>query len=433
MKRIQLLLCYIVAIFMLSANAAWAQYVKVTAKSGAVSWIPIRLSSSSSGYEIPYNAINKDTGGSIDLSQVWSASGGNGTYYQVTSIGAEAFINCIGLTSVTIPSSVRTIKTSAFLGCTGLTSIEIPYSVVSIENSAFSGCTGLTKVIARDIAAWCNISFETANANPLYYAHHIYSDENTEITNLIISSNARKIGDFAFMNCIGLTFAFIPSSVSSIGNQAFMNCSRLFIVLIPSSVSSIGNQAFAYCSGLTSIEFPASVRSIGHGAFYNCSGLTSVTSSITNVFATGSQAFYGCSNATLYVPAASLTKYQNATDWKYFNAIIPYSPILFSCNNKGKVLVNGKEELTNVYKKINIYDGLDNTFVFQPDDDYELRQVLIDGQDAMGSIVNNQLTVALHGGSKMIVMFNQRGYDVNGDRRVDISDVVTLVNMILGQ
>ena len=84
-------------------------------------------------------------------------------------------------------------------------------------------------------------------------------------------------------------------------------------------------------------------------------------------------------------------------------------------------------------KKINIYDGLDNTFVFQPDDDYELRQVLIDGQDAMGSIVNNQLTVALHGGSKMIVMFNQRGYDVNGDRRVDISDVVTLVNMILGQ
>ena len=221
MKRIQLLLCYIVAIFMLSANAAWAQYVKVTAKSGAVSWIPIRLSSSSSGYEIPYNAINKDTGGSIDLSQVWSASGGNGTYYQVTSIGAEAFINCIGLTSVTIPSSVRTIKASAFSGCTGLTSIEIPYSVVSIENSAFSGCTGLTKVIARDIAAWCNISFETANANPLYYAHHIYSDENTEITNLIISSNARKIGDFAFEFCDSLEKAVIPESVVYIGEDCF--------------------------------------------------------------------------------------------------------------------------------------------------------------------------------------------------------------------
>lgn len=117
MKRILLLLCYIVAIFMLSANAAWAQYVKVTAKNGSVSWIRITLSSSSSGYEIYSNAINKDTGGSIDLGQVWTLSGGRGTHYNVTSIGAEAFINCIGLTSVTIPSSVRTIKTSAFSGC----------------------------------------------------------------------------------------------------------------------------------------------------------------------------------------------------------------------------------------------------------------------------------------------------------------------------
>lgn len=433
MKRIQLLICYIVAIFMLSANAAWAQYVKVTAKNGSVSWIRITLSSSSSGYEVSPNAISKGTGGSIDLSQVWSISGGRGIYYQVTSIGAEAFSNCVGLTSVTIPSSVRTIKESAFSGCTGLTSIEIPYSVVSIGNSAFSGCTGLTKVIARDITAWCNISFQSANANPLYYASHIYSNENTEITNLIIPSSARKIGDYAFMNCIGLTFAFIPSSVSSIGNQAFQNCSGLSSIKIANGVTSIGIQAFAHCSGLSSIEFPASVRSIGRGAFYGCSGLTSVTSSITNVFATGSLAFDGCNNATLYVPAASLNKYKTTVDWNRFKTIIPYSPMLFSCNNKGKVLVNGKEELTNVYKKINIYDGLDNTFVFQPDDDYELRQVLIDGQDAMGSIVNNQLTVALHGGSKMIVMFNQRGYDVNGDRRVDISDVVTLVNMILGQ
>ncbi len=433
MKRIQLLLCYIVAIFMLSANAAWAQYVKVTAKNGAVSWIPITLSISGSNIEISPNAISKGTGGSIDLSQVWFRTGGNGTRYNVTSIGAEAFSNCIGLTSVTIPSSVRTIKESAFSGCTGLTSIEIPYSVVSIGNSAFVGCTGLTKVIARDITAWCNISFGTANANPLYYASHIYSNENTEITDLIILSSARKIGDYAFMNCIGLTSLIIPSSVSSIGNQAFMNCSRLSSIKISYGVTSIGQQAFAYCSGLSSIEFPASVRSIGFGAFYNCRGLTSVTSSITNVFATGSQAFYGCSNAILYVPAASLTKYQNTTDWKSFRTIIPYSPMLFSCNNKGKVLVNGKEELTNVYKKINIYDGLDNTFVFLPNENCQVRQVLIDGQDVMGSMVNNQLTVTLHGGSKMLVMFNQRGYDVNGDGNVNISDVVTLVNMILGQ
>lgn len=59
--------------------------------------------------------------------------------------------------------------------------------------------------------------------------------------------------------------------------------------------------------------------------------------------------------------------------------------------------------------------------------------MLIDGKDVMYSVINDQLTVTLQGGSKMIVMFNQRGFDVNGDRKVDISDVVKLVNIILGQ
>lgn len=433
MKRIQLLICSLLAIFMLSANTAWAQYVKVTAANGTVSWIPITLSSSSSGYEISTGAISTNTSGSIDLSQVWSRSGGSGTHYTVTSIGAEAFSNCSGLTSVTIPSSVKSIKSGAFSGCTGLTSIEIPNSVTSIGGSAFKDCTGLTKVIARDIAAWCNISFETANANPLYYARHLYSNENTEIKSLNFPASVTKIGNYAFMYCSGLTTLFIPSNVSNIGNQAFSYCRGLASIKFSYGVTTIGNQAFFSCSGLTSIEFPASVKSIGKQAFTDCSGLTSVTSLITNVFETGTQAFLGCSNATLYVPKASLTKYQNAVDWKRFKTIIPYSPLLFSCNNKGKVLVNGKDEFTNVYKKINVNDGLENTFVFQPNENCELRQVLIDGKDVMYSVINDQLTVTLQGGSKMIVMFNQRGFDVNGDRKVDISDVVKLVNIILGQ
>ena len=55
-----------------------------------------------------------------------------GTAYSVTSIGEQAFEDCSGLTSVTIPNSVTSIGEQAFDCCSGLTSVTIPNSVTSI-------------------------------------------------------------------------------------------------------------------------------------------------------------------------------------------------------------------------------------------------------------------------------------------------------------
>ena len=111
----------------------------------------------------------------------------NSNTYSVTSIGSDAFQNCSGLTSVTIPNSVTSIGISAFSSCSGLTSVHI-----------------------SDIAAWCNIGFVSNTSNPLCYAHHLYMN-GEEVKDLVIPNSVTSIGNYAFCNCSGLTSVTIPN------------------------------------------------------------------------------------------------------------------------------------------------------------------------------------------------------------------------------
>ena len=69
----------------------------------------------------------------------------------VTSIGWAAFFHCVDLKSVTLPNTIKTIKSGAFDGCSSLTSITVPESVTKIGTSAFE-CSNLAwlKMKIRD-------------------------------------------------------------------------------------------------------------------------------------------------------------------------------------------------------------------------------------------------------------------------------------------
>lgn len=107
----------------------------------------------------------------------------------VTDTGQMAFVNCINLTKVDRPETLKTLGNAAFSGCTALTSLDIPPSVNDMDIMVFHNCSSLTDISIPD------------GVTALKY--------NT------------------FEGCTSLKSISIPASVKSIQNAAFLNCSNL--------------------------------------------------------------------------------------------------------------------------------------------------------------------------------------------------------------
>ena len=212
-------------------------------------------------------------------------------------IGNSAFYDCYSLKSAIIPNSVTTIGERCFRNCPVLTSITIGNSVKEIGRWAFD-CDSylgqsLTKVNISSIDSWCGIKFEESQANPLYFAHHLYLNGN-EVTNLEIPETVTSISDYAFVGCTGLKTVSIPTSVTAIGSHAFEK-SGITSVEVPNSVKNIGTNAFANCEELQTAVIPNSIVEIPKYLFQNSSQLKKV--SLPNTINTiGYSTFYGCTN-----------------------------------------------------------------------------------------------------------------------------------------
>ncbi len=156
---------------------------------------------------------------------------------------------------------------------------------------------------------------------------------------------------------------------------------------------------------------------------------------ITDVFEIGDIAFYGCDNATLYVPKGLVDTYKSTADWNRFSNIeeMPGISLALACSDHGKVTVNDTFTFSTKIAEATVYDGIDSKFVFSPDANCRLDRVLINGLDVTKSVSNNELSTTILPNSSMMVIFSSNSADVNGDGVTNISDVIEIVNLILNQ
>ena len=200
-----------------------------------------------------------------------------GHTYNVTYIAGEAFKNCEGLTSVTIPPTIHEIGEKAFQNCTGLTSLYIPRSVNLIGYLAFDYCSNLKR-----------ISVEEGNEK-------YYSPDNC---NAIIEKGRKNLIQ-------GCESTIIPDDVFWIFHESFHGCKNMTSITIPQNVSYIGQNAFKGCSRLTSIHCQMK------------ESVLAISQCIPNAF---DEEQY--SSATLYVPKGSREAYMNKSPWKQFKNIV---------------------------------------------------------------------------------------------------------------
>jgi hypothetical protein len=239
------------------------------------------------------SAASKSISGAITIPSTVVAKHTYGEWNcTVTEVGS--FSGCTGITSITIPGSVTTIRYSAFEDCTGLTSVTIPGSVTNIGGYAFSDCTGLTSItISEGVTEIGEDAFKGCTGS---------------IASVTIPGSVTKIGVAAFHSCTGLKSVTISNGVKEIGSYAFIYCSDLISATIPGSVNRIGGYAFDACTSLVSITIPGSVTKIECYTFTNCTGLKSVTISDGVTEIENYDAFRGCTALTSITIPGSVTK-----------------------------------------------------------------------------------------------------------------------------
>ena len=165
------------------------------------------------------NSVSNDVSGDVVIPDSVMCEGMN---YPVTAVGSWVFGERHGVTTITLPATLRFVGGDAFYNMQGLTRVN------------YNGT----------LAQWCAIDFESGWSNPVLNARHLYIG-GEEVLDLNI-----------------------PEGVTSIGRNAFRGMNAVPTLTLPSTLDTVGFDAFEDCNGLVYINYTGTVADWCRIGFY---------------------------------------------------------------------------------------------------------------------------------------------------------------------
>ena len=404
--------------------------------------LPYDFSAQNSNHKTIYYRINNEHEvGVSPANEVYYGTYGYGNYnipetvnyggktYRVTSVEYKAFYLSAQPCNVTLPNSVKRISDLAF-GNSFVENVILGDSVETIGRGAFNACqiTNIhfpkSVIFIGDSALYNTPELRTItveDGNPVY-------DSREGCNALIETATNRLIAGGGYCT-------EIPSTVTSITDYAFYGKSRLGHITIPGSIRRVSNYAFFACGNLSQVTLSEGIKCIGGGAF--CfTGLTSVV--IPNSVDTIEEAAFEVSNkikrvvlgsGLKYLGSRAFSKGSNAGLTSAIDTVICYATtppqMAATC-------------FAGAYNRATLLVPIESITLYKADPNWSrFHKIRAIGVPEIPGDVNFDYEVNIADVNSLVDIIlggtdNSDGLsDVNGDNEVNIADINAIINYIL--
>lgn len=208
------------------------------------------------------------------------------------SIFKDCFSEKRKITSVIIPNGVKGIGKQAFAYCFNLEEIKLPETLISIEFGAFDYCEKLKHIfIPKNVNHMDEGIFNCENIEKIMVdkENKVYDSRNDckaiikkstnklilGCKNTVIPSEVETIGEHAFATS-NIREIILPKNLRRIGDGAFSSCEKLISIKIPKKITRISDHCFFNCNSLLEIYIPKSIKDIDFNSFDECESLTNI-------------------------------------------------------------------------------------------------------------------------------------------------------------